>query len=297
MRNFIKKTILFFILFVISNIAYLVILQKTDWDYIKRIEAMYLDNPKNDVIVIGNSLALDGIDTEYLSDSGVSAYNLALTGSSLNTNYLQLEEYLNKYEYKPKFVVLGYGTFIGSFKKGRVQPIVDYTQKKTWQKLLTIPMLEFRWKFEELLKKLISKPHREAHLSKGQLKFNKRIPDNTQININNEFEIYKYENSEPIYDIIDLCNQHNIKLFIVEMPGFKNTRHEKKFDCMKLDKVNNNGILLDYNNFENSKSIDDQKDWIGNSHLNLYGAKKVTIKLLADIKMYEANWEQISECQ
>ncbi|MEH6513699.1 MAG: hypothetical protein V7734_11435 [Maribacter arcticus] len=35
-------------------------------------------------------LAMDGVDTEYLGEQGIHGYNLAIGGSSLKTNYIQL---------------------------------------------------------------------------------------------------------------------------------------------------------------------------------------------------------------
>ena len=55
-----------------------------------------------EIIVIGNSLAMDGINTEMLG----KAYNLSIGGATLNTNKRQLEEYLESCQKKPKKVIL-----------------------------------------------------------------------------------------------------------------------------------------------------------------------------------------------
>ncbi len=294
---FIKKTILFLFLFIASNFIYLIILQKTDWNYKKRIDALTLDAPDNDIIVIGNSLAMDGIDTELLSQNGYQSYNLSLGGSSLRTNYIQLNEYLTLYEKKPKCVILGLGSYLNDFEKETIHPIVEYTQKDREVSFRDLPMLKFRWLFKELLKKLVSKAHREASLKYGQLRFKKQVPDNTALDHNNDFPIDRYKSAPFIYDIIDLCSDYDIELIIVEMPGLKKTRHKKRFNCMLLDEVNNNGLLLDYNNFSDCEIFDDQKDWIGDSHLNAYGAKKMTTRLLSDLQKMDVTAPQRLKCR
>lgn len=291
------------VLFVASNFVYLFVIQKTDWNYRKRIEALTLNSPKNDVLVIGNSLAMDGIDTEFLSLNGYPSYNLSMGGATLKSNILQLEEYLSMYAYKPKYVVLGLGSYFNYFTKEEINPIVEFTHKESKRNLKDIPMVKFRWLFKKSLNMLVSKTHRDASLHYGQLRFKKQVYDKTKYDETKydetkydgtklvsaeSFPIDAYKSAPLIQEIIDLCSSKGITLIMVEMPGFKQTRHKKSFDYLVLDEANNNGILLDYNNFKDCEMIDDQKDWVGNSHLNMYGAKKVTKRLLADLNKIKA---------
>ena len=75
--------------------------------------------------------------------------------------------------------------------------------------------------------------------------------------------------------IIDLCEKENIKLLILEMPGYKKDRHKFIKKVIHLDDKQN-VFVVDYNYFEFCELFDDHKDWIGNSHLNQYGAQKFT---------------------
>lgn len=240
-------------------------------------------NPEYDILVIGNSLAMDGIDTRFLSDNGYNSYNLAIGGSSLETNYIQLKEYLSIYDHKPKYVILGLGSYLNSFESGNVNPIVDFTQKNNVYELTDLPVLKFKWLFKEQLKKIVSKDHREAFLDKGQLKFKKSIMDNSTINPKSELPIDKYMTSLVLQQIIVLCEKENIKLLVLEMPGFKKDRHKLNESVFHLD-GEKNAFLIDYNYFEFCELFDDQKDWIGNSHLNQFGAKKFTSYILKDLK-------------
>jgi hypothetical protein len=265
------------------NFIYLVVIQRIDWNYSKRLESLNLKDPKYNLLVIGNSLAMDGIDTKLLSENGYNSYNLAIGGSSLETNYIQLMEYLSIYNQKPKYVILGMGSYMNSFESGNINPIVDFTQKDKVYTPSDLPILKFKWLFKEQLKKILSKDHREAYLDRGQLKFKKAIKDDSKINLSNEFQLDKYKNSQTLKLIIDLCEKENIQLLILEMPGYKKDRHKFIKKVIHLDDKQN-VFVVDYNYFEFCELFDDHKDWIGNSHLNQYGAQKFTKYILNDLK-------------
>lgn len=283
MKSFIFKLLGFLVGFICLNIGYLFLIQKVDWNYKKRIEALNLDTPQYDVIVIGNSLAMDGIDTGLLSENGYSSYNLAMAGASLKTNYIQLHEYLTMYDYKPKYVVLGLGAYMNSFSGDEVHPVVDYTMNDRKISYSDIPMIKFKWIFKELIKKMVSKVHRDAYLNYGQLKFAKKIPDKTTINPDREFPLEKYQSSSLIKSIINTCTERGIKILVVELPGYKEVRHKRSFDCLMLDPDHQNGILLDYNSIKGCEVYDADIDWVGNHHLNINGAIKCTKQLLEDL--------------
>ncbi len=294
MHKFIKKVSLFFLFFTLINVAYLIIIKKVDWNFSKRIEALNLGTPKYDVLVLGNSLAMDGIDANYLTKNGFLTYNTALGGSSLATNLIQLQDYLAMYEYKPKIIILGLGSYLSSFKStGNINPIVDFTKtnKKKYE-FKDIPLIKFKWLFKENLKKIFSKPHRDAKLVNGQLRFSKIVPDNTNIAKENEFPLDKYISSKVLKSIIQVCNANKIKLVILEMPGFKKTRHEIQHPCYIIDKEFNNGFLYDFNYNGLGESFNDKEDWIGKSHLNEKGARKFTKYILDVLEQISTNVQQ-----
>lgn len=286
MKKFIKRVALFLLLFILINISYLIIIQKIDWNYSKRIEALNMDDPKYEVLVLGNSLAMDGIDTKYLSENGYASYNTAIGGSSLKTTCIQLQEYLSLYEHKPKFVILGLGSYLSRFDGEGINPIVEFTMDDKHYSIHDIPILKFKWLFKEQLKKIFSKSHRDAYLINGQLRFSKTVSDVSQEKENKSFPLDEYLSSEILKSIINICNSNGIKLIILEMPGFKKTRHLKSDDCYIIDKEAKNGFLYDFNYYEFGDNFDDDKDWIGNSHLNEKGARKFSqyiIRLLDEI--------------
>lgn len=285
MKKFILKIISFFILIICINIIYLFVIQKTDWNYKKRLEALNFKKPTFDLLVFGNSLTMDGVDTDYLTKHNYNSYNMSIGGATIKTSYIQLKEYLESYSYKPKYVIYGMGSYIDYGKIEQVHPIVEFTKKNKNYTIGDIPMLRFKWTFKELLRKIISKKHREAKIVKGQLRFEKLTIDQTKLNTKNQFSLKKYTESKYIKKLIDICNLNNIKLILVEMPGSKSVRHLKEFDCMVLDSKNQNGILFDFNTIDYGRSYDTKKYWISNHHLNAVGARKFTKDLISIIDM------------
>lgn len=283
MKAFLYKVLIFTLLLVVFNYFYLILVKSTDWGFKKRIESISFGNPAFDVLIIGNSLALDGIDAGYMSEVGHNTYNLAIGGASVRTSYVQLKEYLEMYDYTPEIVILGLGSYTGTFSSATIHPVVEFTSKEHSFGPGDIPVVKFKWMFKEMLKKILSKHHRDAFLVNGQLRFNKQMPDDTRIVPGLKLPVEKYTRNKTIHDIIALCNHYNITLYIVEMPGYKFVRHQVPVENLVLDPVNKNGYFLDYNTVSFGTTFNDQTDWVGNSHLNVDGARKFTRVLIQDI--------------
>ncbi len=180
MKKFARKAIFFTIFylgfFITINTIFLVIIEITDWDFKKRIESLKFDNPGFELLVIGNSLAEYGIDTELLTAHGMKSYNLALVGNPIMTSYFQLDEYLTKYPQRPRYVLLATNSSIDVLNTSYIQPIVDFTMKDHKYNLKDIPLVKFRWLNREIIKKVLSSRHRHARLSYGQIKWEKSTP-------------------------------------------------------------------------------------------------------------------------
>jgi hypothetical protein len=256
---------------------------KTEWDFQKRFESMNLVDPQYEILILGNSLALDGLDAGYITKNYAPSYNMSIAGASVRTSQIQLEEYLGDHEYKPSKVILGQGSYIGMFDTTLVHPIVDYTLDGKRFGPRDLPFFKFKWLFKGLLKKGISKAHREAYFDAGQLKFSKTVEDNTELDNENEFNYSIYADNQYIHEMIRLCDYYNIEFYCVEMTGYKYVRHSRKFDCMIMNNDLNNGYLYDLNTIEIGNLFDDKVDWVGNSHLNIIGAEKFTTLMMETI--------------
>lgn len=257
----------------------------TDWDFRKRLESLKFNNPDFELLVLGASAAMDAFDTELLTSNGIKSYNLAIDGNTVRTSYIQLNEYLTNYSIKPQYVVLGLNSISESFDNAGIQPIVDITMKGHKYSVNDVPILRFKWLGFEFLKKIVSKPHRTAKLSYGQLKFQKKVFENTNKNesYSNEsyLDVLKFESSHWIGEISRLCNQNGIKLIVIEMPGFKEIQNLSEIGPYKIC-FNNEypAILYNFNSKDFCLIFDADKDWVGNSHLNEFGANKFTKQLI-----------------
>jgi hypothetical protein len=276
MNNFLYKLTKFVFGFFLINIIYLLVLIFTDWNIKKRIESISFENPNYELLVLGNSLAMDGIDTDFLSKNGIKSYNLSLGGSSVKTNYIILKEYLERYRNKPKRLILALGSYISSFENEEINPIVETTNTEYTFKIQDIPIVKFKWLGEELIKKIISNNHRNAIISKGQLKFRKKVADNTKFK-QNTLNMKMYIKSKYIREIVKICIDNDIELMIFEMPGYRETRNDDLIGPYYLDYSLSKKIpLYNFNSKSFCNLFDSNNDWIGNSHLNEFGAFKFT---------------------
>ena len=281
MKKFILKLLVITGLFLILNLLYLRIIQKTDWNFSKAIEIKNFQDQEFDCLVLGNSLALDGIDTSFLTKKGIPSYNLAIGGASLKTNFLQLKEYL-KLNKQPTFVILGLSSCLNlNFNSEDIHPIIETTYRASKNySFKDLPLLKFKWLSTELLKKIVSKNHRNATMELGQLKISKVVPDVSRYKdrVTTKVDLKKYSESIYLTKIDSLCKINAIQLIALEMPGFKNTQNLiKENSIILIDSTNNKLELINLNNREVCRSLfNDTKDWLGNSHLNVQGAKKLT---------------------
>jgi hypothetical protein len=291
MKSFSVKIFLFALffasVFLIINTLYILIIAKTDFDFRRRIETLQFDNPKFDLLVLGASTTLDGIDTKFLSEHGIPSYNMAIGGSTVRTNYIQLKEYLKKYSLNPHCVILGLNSkMVKTFDDPRIHPIVEITMKEHEYNIKDLPLLKLRWLGLELFKKIVSKNHRNAKMIHGQVKFQGFSTDNTDFT-SCDLAISRFENSYWIGQLASLCNQYHIKLIILEMPGFKKAQNNSDIGPYSLNFNNrSSAILYNFASKDFCSIFNKDRDWIGNSHLNENGATKFTNKI---ITLFEEN--------
>jgi hypothetical protein len=283
MRIFLSKILLITSLFLIANYLYLEVLKKYDWNMSKVYESVHFENKDFDHIFLGASLVLDGIDNEYLSEKGIQSYNFALGGASIRTSYIQLERYLSNNK-KPRVVVLGIGSLSKSYKVYSsdldISASVKYFYFKKKLEVDNLPMIKFRGAALENLKQVYSKNHRNAEIVMGQLKTKKAVPDKSSYKDSTKktIEISDYEGASYLFKIDSICRAKKIELIVLEMPGYKKTQNTIPVGPHILsDSIHEEIVLYNLNNKDLvSELIDSKKDWLGNSHLNEFGALKLT---------------------
>lgn len=276
--------VLFFILFtVIINTVFLFIIAFTDWDFIKRRESLKFDEPDYRVLVLGTSLAEYGIDTELLTVNNLKSYNLSFVGSSIKTNYIQLEEYLSRYQVKPDYVLLGVNSFLERFDNDGIQPVVEFTMKGHRYGIKDLPISKFNWAGMELIKKFFMSKYRQTYVSFGQKKCTYYVPDMSDYN-EILLDLEKYKSAYWIGKISELCSVNGIRLILIEMPGINETQNISPLGPYEIE-YNMGGIatLFNFNNREFCDLINDDSDWAGLSHFNMYGARKFTSELLKTV--------------
>jgi hypothetical protein len=289
MKKFLQFFIGLLVTFTLVNILYLLLLPHIDWEFIKAREALAFKNQRIKLLVFGNSTAMDAVNTQLLSDKVGSAYNFSVGGSSLQTNYTQLSEYLNQNE-KPEKVLLflnsghwNYAEFFG------VNPIVEYYYNDSlkFEGLKDIPLFRFRWLFIVNFKKLISADHRNAQIVKGQLRFNRVVPDNSSIKnepiVCGDNNFYNSEGYEYMWRIASLCKIRNINLEVFELPCWKQAQNECP-DLILHGTATNNSLDLTIHNLNNYSKcdtlLDPKKDWLSTNHLNYAGSIKITEEII-----------------
>ena len=280
MKKFIRRSLFYILIFIAFNLVFLITVVSTDWNFRKRIEAITFNNPDFDLLVLGNSLAMDAIDCSLMSSVGIKSYNLAIAGASVRTNYIQLSEYLQYYSEKPSCVLLALGSFGDDFADEVIHPIVEVTMKDHRFRISDLPISKFEWLGVQFLKKVVSSKHRQARIVNGQLKFQKVVPDNTEFN-ELYFDTQLFKSSIWIEKIAGLCDQNGINLIVIELPGYRHVQNMSEVGPYTIS-FNNEVLynLYNFNSREFCRMFDSGNDWIGNSHLNEYGAIKFTGELI-----------------
>jgi len=291
MKKFIRKSFLFALFFialsVLINAIFLVVIFTTDWDFVKRLESLRFENPDFKMLVLGSSLAEYGIDTELLTSNGVKSYNLALVGSSVRTNYVQLNEYLTRYKNRPQYVILAVNSYLERFDQDGIQPVVEFTMEGHSYGPKDVPISKFRWAGMELLKKTIQSQYRKTYVSYGHKKSFKIEPDHSNYN-RSSLDIQKYESAYWMGEIARLCEQNEIEFILIEIPAVKETQNMAETGPFKLKFSNGHSApLYNYNSRDFCLFIDTGKDWSGKSHFNKDGAEKFTKELISILKPHE----------
>ena len=275
--------------FALLNMTYLFILSMVDWDMSKAKQIKGFSGKNYEMLVLGNSTALDAINTELMSSALGDAYNLSLSGSNLHSNYVQLKTYLNNNS-KPQRILLCLSSCHQTYENNiELHPIVDYVYNGLGlgKGLGELPIFKFRWLFVENFKKIISKDHRAAVMVKGQLRIKRAIADYTayknppvdclsaQTYLNGK---YPYLDS-----IINLAIEDKITIDILEMPCW----NVKQNNCPDLETNYRNTAVPIYNLNNKSRCrriLDSKKDWLSKDHLNENGGTKITSEIIGLIK-------------
>lgn len=278
MKKFLKNILIFSTIIIVVNCIYLFILLNYSLGFKKVYEMSKFKNKEYELIVLGNSMALDGIDSKYISERGIKTYTSALAGNHISTNLFLLQNYLQN-NHKPKMVLIGMSSAVGKSYLNPVpfdNPEVDFFYKSNlWDNIKDPPLLNFQWLAIDMVKVMISKEHRNATMENGQWRTRKIVPDNSHFNPERE-DPDGYDNPY-LQKIVYLCEKNNIKLIFVEMTGSVMSQNSVPFEKVVAISKTQNIKIYNLNNHQIASSIiDPQTDFLSANHLNVFGAKKET---------------------
>ena len=265
---------------VVINAIFLALIAKTDWDYVKRLESLRWEDPRYELLIMGSSLAEYGIDSELISSKGIESFNLAVVGSSIKTNYVQLEEYLTSYPHKPQNVILAMNAYLEEFNQEGIQPVIEFTMKGHRYGKKDVPISKFNWAGMELLKKLMKPHYRKMEVAQGQKRNNTSEYDHSEFQ-----ELYlnidKYESAKWMGEIARLCDEYGVTFIAVEIPGVKETQNLSEVGPYLLQFGNgHSAYLYNFNEQDLCTALQIEEDVCGLSHLNRHGARIFTEALV-----------------
>jgi glutaredoxin-related protein len=279
MKRFLIKIFIISSSFIGINIVFFYFIKFTNLEFRKAEDISKFKGKDYTCIIIGNSLALDGFDTKFLTEKGISSYNFAVGGATLLTSLLQLERYL-QFNSPPKVVLLGLRTrFLNNNLDSKViNPVIGYFYQDQGLTLESLPVVQFKWLATTAAKNLVSSEHRNAEMVFGQYRITRAVPDESKPKVQEDpLDYQTISSSMDLQRLTELSNKYKFEIVIFEMPLFRNLRNNRpEFDVIEIQgfapipviNVNRNEVV--------EGLFEPKTDWLGNSHLNVKGGRKFT---------------------
>ncbi|MFL0249352.1 hypothetical protein ACJDT4_02880 [Clostridium neuense] len=291
--------ILIFIMILINSIFVVKTSQRG-----KLIDGLYKYTKDNyDVVLMGSSHMNGGIDPNVLWNKyGITSYNYATGGQPIDVTYYLLKEVLKTHKNPIVVVDLYYLGLTDEYgDEGYIRNVLD-NMKISFNKLQAIqnciplktrisyifPILEYHERWKELNSEDInydpSKYYYEKGFEAGTTQYGK---DNSKVTKTSETSEIPKKTGEYLNKIIDLSKTQGFKLVFIDTPydytSVKEMKNwvknpQKMFNKVKEIAKKNKIPVIDYNDKDKLKAIkfDFKKDMNNSSHLNVWGAYKVT---------------------
>ncbi|MBN7817527.1 hypothetical protein [Algoriphagus pacificus] len=250
-----------------------------------------------DVLILGSSIALRGIDTRIFKEYGLKAFNL---GSNYQTP-LQTEYLLNKYlnQFSPKYVIWevtpitfqnrGLESFIDIFSnsnidKGALKQSVFISDIIAWNTLIISLKRQIFDEFDNYNEREIkgsTKYVQGGFVESNNLDFDDRDKLDLYSIDFLEYQKLAFEKN------LNLLNQSNVKILLVQSP----TTYEYNKCITNWNYINSyfesfeeNELIVDYRNYNEiiPNFGKDTSYFTDKMHLNRIGAKKYTKFLIDD---------------
>lgn len=290
MKRFLKKSLLFLIIFLIAalllDIIYTAIIsQSSKRNKVENV--IHSKNKKFDVVFMGTSRANNHFVAQIFEDKGYKTFNYGMSGSHMFETALMFKLMVaNKFEIKN--LILEADLSICNEKRdegttARFMPYIHgneiiknhYKNEPDFFEIYYLPFYRYikfdnKIGFRELYDVAINKPTNTLY-NKGYYP----LLSNRKGKMKNDISSLKPIRNKYYEEIKQICKQNNIKLTVVMTPMCENTKGLDYFD-----KVNQ--LYPEIHNFENV--ITDDKYFSSCGHLNDEGAKIYTKTILNKLK-------------
>lgn len=260
------------------------------------------DKNSIDVLFFGSSHAHCTIDHGLLWDQyGMAGYTLSAGSQEIDSTYYFVKEALEKQT--PKVIVvevLGatggeiyndetvvYRNTLGMEWSGNFTEYMTYLKENmkmedTWAKevFAKIPIIHSR--YTELTQADFYDNISFMRGYRGSfdvVRFERpTAADNT------EFMELNSERQQMLQNIIDTAKEHNVSIVLIASPFILEDSHQMYFNAVEELAKENQIPFINYNKLYDEINIDFQRDFRDVSHVNNYGAKKVTTHLAEFLK-------------
>lgn len=316
-KNIVKGILFISIFFLILEI----IEEKLDLksESSKRVIEFYYDKRiDSEILTLGSSHILYGLDTRLIKENGKDAYNLAHTGQRIPQSYFLLKESIINNQI-PKILIIDiFGAFLKrpkydymsfsktdnglrnleikkeylEYSKYELSPFKIVDIHNNWKMLNKENIIsgiayEDTFKDEELysgffVEKEKLKSSNFNKLNKEQIK---KIEE--YYNINDEINI---EELEYLKKIKKLCEDNSIELYVIKTPVINYIIEEEKYSKKISEPIekymwDNNLKYIDFNlaQIKEKINLNFKSDFLNNGHLNENGAKKITQYIINEI--------------
>lgn len=258
----------------------------------------YLFQKKNNInfLIAGSSRAKNMINPDSLSVLSSEGYNAGVNGVGgvlyMNTLF---ELLLNK-NIKPHYIILQTDVRDFSIKKAngnraeitRLYPFIDdskilqvYSKQLGFEETLKLKLKLYRFngKFYNIMinrfKNNSNNNSNGFNALTGKMTF---MNENETIDNLDHFDSLKIN---ALNNIITICDENKIKLFVVFPPRYKNVDSEEMHlsDLLSRLKYKNECYVVDMININKYPDLQDQSNWKDEAHLNVFGANKFTAHL------------------
>ena len=246
-----------------------------------------------------------GIDPNVLwHDYGITSFNYATGGQSIDVTYYMLKEVLKKHEssivvldayYLARSAEYGQEGYISNaldnmkFSMNKLEAIWNCTPLQDRLDYL-MPFLKYHYRWNELTKNDFNYDSSKTYYTKGFAAGTKRYGKDDSTANQTSRTVSGTINLPPksllyLNKIIDLCKKNNLKLIIVNTPFDYNSdaassewvsQQAKMFNKVAEIAKKDNIPFINYNDKMNEINLDFKNDMHNSGHLNIWGAYKVT---------------------